>query len=243
MTTEKKTGATILLTIVAFIWGSLSPICLGLGLFFIAFYDSPIDPQSGMGLLDNILIVSVLSFPILCILSTIGIAFLNKKNKVAATIVALLPIIPLIPIFTIFNSTSSGTPEEQGDVVQVSECVSPIFDAGDGQDTTGCGSLSFAMRGSGALSAISEAHNWQFSTESTQVKITIKNDGNSCPHLIVLDSDGQIVEGFEDENSLQLCPSGMITTGFFQFHAPKTGTYIIRVFSPKTPGTYWVSIE
>ena len=243
MTTEKKTGTDILLTIVAFIWGSLSPICLGLGLFFMAFYDSPIDPQAGMGLVDNLLIVSVLSFPIFCILSSLGIVFLKKRSKAAATIVALLPIIPLIPIFAIFNSSSSGTPEDNRDVVQVSECVSPIFDGGDGLDTTGCGALQFGMRGSGTISTTSEVHHWQFSTESTQVKITVKNDGNSCPQLIVLDSDGQIVDGFEDENSLQLCPSGMITTGFFQFHAPKTGSYIIRVFSPETPGTYWVSIE
>jgi len=242
MAVDKKTGFNWL-SIVGFVWAGMSPICLGLGLFFVAFYDSPINPQAGMGLLDYTLIGSVLSFPIVCVISSIGIWILNKSSKGAATFFALLPIIPLIPIIAIFNRSNSGNTPEVGDAIQVSECVAPVFDGGDGRNTTGCGSLEVGMNGSGILSTTAEAHNWQFTATSGLIKITVKNDGNSCPHVIVLDSRGGIVDGFEDENDLRLCPSGMITTGFFEFRAPTAGTYMIRVFSPETPGLYSINIE
>jgi hypothetical protein len=74
-------------------------------------------------------------------------------------------------------------------------------------------------------------------------KISIENDGNSCPHMIVLDPSGKIIEGFEDENSLRLCPSGLTTTGFFQFDPPTPGIYTLRLFSPDASGSYWLKIE
>jgi hypothetical protein len=242
MTAEQKTGSKWL-TIVGFLWAVMSPICLGLGLFFIAFYDSPINPRAGMGLLDYTLIGSVLSFPIACVISSLGIWILNKRSKGAATFFALLPIIPLIPIIAIFNRSSSGNTPDLGDAIQVSECAAPVFDGGDGLNTTGCGSLEFGMNGAGTLSTTEEAHNWQFDATSGQVRITVRNDGSACPHVMVLDASGAIADGFEDENDLRFCPSGMITTGFFEFLPPAAGTYIIRVFSPETTGSYWIRIE
>lgn len=242
MNGEKKNGINWL-SIIGFLWGVLCPICLGLGIFFIAFYDSPIDRQAGMGFLDYTLIWSVLSFPVLCLISSLGIWLLNKRNKRAATFVAILPIIPLIPIFAIFGGLGSPKTDKPGDDVQVSECISPLSYEADGLDTTGCGSLQSGIHGSGTLSTTSEAHNWQFSTESGLIKITVENDGNSCPHVIVLDSNAAPVEGFEDENNLRLCPSGMITTGFFEFNPPSPGSYTVRVFAPEKPGTYWLKIE
>jgi hypothetical protein len=90
-----------------------------------------------------------------------------------------------------------------------------------------------------------EAHNWQFSTQSSnQMTITIENDGNSCPQIIILDSSGKVIEGFEDENKLSLCPSGMTTTSFYYFNnALADHTYILRLFSPNAPGVYWLKIE
>lgn len=242
MTADKKTGSGWL-TFLGFIWAILSPICLGLGVFFIAFYDSPINPQAGMGFLDYTLIGSVLSFPIVCVIASIGIWILNKRSKGAATFFALLPLIPLIPIILIFNRSNSSGKEDLGNAIQVSACTAPVYDGGDGLDTTGCGLLQIGMNGTGDLSTTAEAHNWQFTVDGGQVRISVRNDGSACPHVTVLNSSGEVVDGFEDENALRLCPSGMITTGFFEFQPPAAGTYLIRVFSPETSGTYWISIE
>lgn len=242
MRSDRKTGSSWL-TILSILWAVMSPVCLALGLFFVAFYDSPLESQAGLGLLDQVLIWSVLSFPIFCVIASLGIWFLKKRNKRAATFAALLPIIPLIPIFAIFGWTNPGTTENLGNALQVSECVSIVFDGGDGLDTTGCGALQAGVTGSGSLSITTEAHNWTFKAQSGQVRIMLKNDGDSCPHVTVLDSQGGIADGFKDENSLRFCPSGMTTTGFFEFRPPSAGTYIIRVFSPETPGKYWISTE
>ncbi len=242
MTGEKKTGINWL-AVVGLLWGGISPICLGLGVFFIAFYDSPMDPQAGMGLMDYTLIWSVLSFPVVCLLSSLGIWFLRNRNKGLASFVALLPIIPLALIIVIFNWANSPVPQEQGEVVSASECVPPVFDGGDGLETTGCGSLEVGKRASGATSTTTEAHNWQFSTQTGQVKITVENDGNSCPKVIVLGSSGELIEGFEDRNSFVFCPSGLNTTSFFEFAPPSPGKYIVRVFTPETPGGYSLKIE
>jgi hypothetical protein len=196
-----------------------------------------------MGFLDYTLIGSVLSFPIACIISSLGIWILNKRSKGAAAFFALLPLIPLIPIIVIFSRPSSGTFMSQGDATQLLECTPPVFDGGDGLNTTGCGTLQIGMQGSGDLSMTGEAHNWQFTAQAGRVKIKVENDTNSCPHVMVLDSSGAVIDGFDDENDLRLCPSGMITTGFYEFTAPETETYTLRVFTPETPGMYWISIE
>ncbi|MFT3893724.1 MAG: hypothetical protein QM730_19010 [Anaerolineales bacterium] len=241
MTADKKSGFNWLI-LVSLFWGGIGIVCLGLGVFFLAFYDSPIDPQKGMGMLDYTLIGSVIAFPILSLIASLATFILSRVNKRIALTVALLPIIPLIPIIAIF-SWSSSSKDNTGDATQLSECSAPIFDGGDGLTTSGCGLLQKGVQGSGDLSATTEAHNWRFSTEAGRVKITVKNDGNSCPYVMALDSKGEIVDAFEDENKLRLCPSGMITTGFFEFTAPETGIYTLRLFSPEAPGTYWVTIE
>jgi hypothetical protein len=133
--------------------------------------------------------------------------------------------------------------KDSENVQLASECKSPIPNVGDGFETTRCGSLQAGITVSGTLNNTSDAHNWQFLSDSSPIKISVENDGNSCPQLVILDSNGNIVEGFEDENSLRLCPSGLTTTGFFQFDPPDSGTYFIRVFSPESSGEYWLKIE
>lgn len=131
MSGNKRFGLNWLM-IVGFFWLIISPIWFGLSLLFIAFYDSPINPQGGMGFLDHVLIWSILSFPIFCVVSALSIWFLNKRNKSAATFAALLPIIPLIPIFVIFSWANSEATKEQGNVTQISECTSAVFDGETG---------------------------------------------------------------------------------------------------------------
>lgn len=244
MSGNKRFGLNWLM-IVGFFWLIISPIWFGLSLLFIAFYDSPINPQGGMGFLDHVLIWSILSFPIFCVVSALSIWFLNKRNKSAATFAALLPIIPLIPIFVIFSWANSEATKEQGNVTQISECTSAVFDGGDGLNTTGCGALQIGVIGSGVLPTTAEAHNWGFTTEAGQVRITVRNDGHSCPHVIVLDSQGAIADSFEYENSLRLCTSDgdTITTGFFEFSPPGAGSYTIRLFSPEMTGAYQMHIK
>ena len=239
---ETNKSGTVLLTIVGILWAGLGIVCFGLAFFFLAFYDSPVNPAAGMGLQDYAIIGTVLAFPIFCIIASVGIFILKNRNKTLAGLIALIPLIPLSYIAVMFTRSTSSFMKDTGTAVQASECASPIPDVNDGRETTRCGSIQLATTVSGAFSDVSEAHHWQFTAES-QTSISIENDGKSCPHIVILDLDGTIVEGFEDENRLRLCPSGMTTTGFFQFNPPAPGTYIMRVFSPDAPGSYWLKIE
>lgn len=242
MSNERKPGGC-LLTIVGIGWAVLSPVCLGLSLFFIAFYDSPLDPRAGMGLLDYILILSVLAFPVLCAIASLGIWILNKRSRGAATLAALLPTLALVPIIAIVGWANADAGDRGGPGTPAAACGAEVVDGGDGLPTTACGTLHAGVTGTGTLATTEEAHNWEFSTESGVLRITLKNDGQSCPHVRVLDARGQLADGFEDENNLRLCPTDMITTGFFEFQPARPGTYTLRVFSPEAPGAYWVSIE
>jgi hypothetical protein len=235
-------------------WGAIGILCICPAGFFVAFYDSPLS-GGGMGFLDYVLIFSVISFPLVCLGSSFGIWFLKDKNKKLAFYLTLLPALPLIIIFAVFtwsNISSCGsfncegvsTLQEQGNAIQAADCALPIFDGEDGLDTTGCGSLDVGVNATGSTSSTSEAHNWQFSAQhGNQITITIENDGKSCPQISILDSSGSVIEGFKDENSIQICPSGMTTTSFFYFDPPTNGTYILRLITPKTSGAYWLKIE
>ena len=235
-------------------WAALGILCICPAGFFVAFYDSPLSGD-GMGVLDYVLIFSVISFPIVCLGSSVGIWFLKDKHKNLAFYVALLPVLPLISIFAAytwwnlsscgsFNCQSASTMQEQGNATHASECVLPVVDGGDGLDTTGCGVLEVGVNATGITSSSLEAHNWQFSAQNgNQITISIENDGKSCPQISILDSSGSVIEGFKDENGIHLCPGGMTTTSFFYFDPPTDGTYILRLITPSTPGAYWLKIE
>lgn len=239
---ETKKSGTLLLTLIGFLWAGLGIVCFGLAFFFLAFYDSPIDPAAGMGLQDYALIGTVLAFPLFCLVSSAGIFIVKNRNRKLAGWITLLPLIPLAYIAMTFTRSTSSLMQDADDSLQASDCTAPIPDIGDGRDTTRCGSLQSGVAVSASLDDLSEAHHWQFAAES-QTKISIENDGKSCPHLMILDLAGNIVDGFEDENELRLCPNGMTTTGFFQFNPPAHGMYILRVYSPDAPGAYWLKTE
>ena len=139
--------------------------------------------------------------------------------------------------------------QEQGSASHIAKCAPPVLlDGGDGLSTTGCGVLEVGGAGDGMTGNTSEAHNWEFKVESSplfynRLTITVKNDRKSCPDIRILDLSGRTAKGFEDRKLPPLCPDGLITTSFFYFNPSGNGTYIIRVFTPKTPGTYWLKIE
>ena len=97
----------------------------------------------------------------------------------------------------------------------------------------------------GETEKTTDAHYWRFTAQnSSQVRIAIKNDGKSCPQIRIFDSNGQVVEGFEDENELRSCLEGMITTSFYTFNSPNMDvTYYIRLVTPESPGEYWMKVE
>lgn len=243
--TEPKSGksGTILLTLASLLWGGLGIVCIGLSFFFIAFYDSPIDPEAGLGISDYTLIGSVLAFPIFCLISSLGIWFLKNRSKGLATILAILPIIPLSFFVFFFTRSDSSFMKDSQNITLASECEPSTAEIEDGLETGQCGSLQVGNTVSGTLNSTSEAHNWQFSAEQSPMQISIENDDTSCPHIVILDANGNVVDGFEDENDLRLCLSGLTTTGFYQFVPPRPGMYIIRVFSPEAAGSYWLKIE
>jgi hypothetical protein len=235
-------------------WGAIGILCICPAGFFVGFYDSPLS-GNGMGVLDYSLIFSVISFPLVCLGSSLGIWFLKDKNKKLAFYVSVLPVLPLILIFAVFawanvstcgsfHCESASTMQEQGNAIHAAECERHVVDGGDGLDTTGCGVLEVGVNATGITSSTLEAHNWQFSAQNrNQITITIENDGKSCPQISILDSSGSVIEGFKDENGSHLCPSGMTTTTFFYFNPPTNSTYILRLVTPSTPGAYWLKIE
>jgi hypothetical protein len=97
--------------------------------------------------------------------------------------------------------------------------------------------------GTGVIGDTSEAHNWEFKVKSPyRMTITVTNDRKSCPNITILDSNGRVATGFEDRKP-PMCLDGMITTSSFFFNPPDNGTYILRVFSPNSPGRYWLKIQ
>jgi hypothetical protein len=83
-------------------WGAIGILCICPAAFFVGFYDSPLS-GGRMGLLDYVLIFSVISFPLVCLGSSFGIRFLKDKNKKLAFYVTVLPVLPLILIFAVFT--------------------------------------------------------------------------------------------------------------------------------------------
>lgn len=241
MSTEKRRRFN-LLSLIALLWGLASPVCLVMAVFFIAFYDSPAKPGSGLGVTDTLLIGTVFAFPIFAFLSSLGIWILNHRNRTAAIFVSVLPLIPLIPLILVFTRPTSNLMKDLQNVDAAAECLSPVPDIGDGRATTRCGSVQDGQTVTSVLNSTSEAHHWQVMVEGP-INIMIENDGVSCPHLMVLDQDHNIVEGFEERNELILCIDDMTTTSHFQFVPPAAGTYILRVFSPEASGQYWLQIK
>lgn len=241
MSTEKRRRFN-LLSLIALLWGLSSPVCLVMAVFFVAFYDSPANPEAGLGVTDTLLIGTVFAFPILAFLSSLGIWILNHRNRSAAIFVSVLPLIPLIPLILVFTRPSSNLMKDLQDADTASECRPPVPDIGDGLTTTRCGSLQNGQTVTSVFASTSEAHHWQVMVEGP-INIMIENDGVSCPRLMVLDQSSNIVEGFEERNELVLCVDDMTTTSHFQFSPAAPGTYILRVFSPEASGQYWLQIK
>ncbi len=243
------------LSVASLFWGVLGIACICPAGFFIAFYDSPIGGGRGLGGLDYLLIYSVISFPLICLGSSLAIWLLKKKYKNLAISVSFLPALLIALFFATqwfanllscgsFSCQGASMLKAQGSESSVGECVPPVFDGGDGLETTGCGVLSVGVIVTGSTSSSSQAHNWQFAAHNSgQMTISVENDGKTCPQIRILDDRGNVVEGFEDRNRTGLCPGGMTTTSFFNFRPPTDGTYIIRIMTPTTPGSYWLKIQ
>jgi len=215
----------------------------------VLFFDSPSPNWSA----NYFFIFSVISFPIVCILSGVGVLLLINKSKTIAFLVSLLPIFPIILIFagsTWMSWASCGkfdcsTPsmQEQGNAALAAKCVPPVLGAADGLETTGCGILETGVVATGTTTSTSEANNWQFSARANNpIRITLENQGNTCTQINVLDSNGKVLKSFENQCGSEM-PASMVTTSFFTFDPPMNGSYVLRLFTPKTPGGYWVKIE
>jgi len=225
-------------------WGLLGILCICPAGFFVGFYDSPLSGDR-MGVFDYVLIYSVISFPIICIGSSVGLRFLNDKNKKLAFYVALLPLFPLLLIFAVFTWANVSS---QDNALNSAACV---FDGGDGLDTTLCETakiepnLDYSSFGQQATtSSALEAHSWQFSAQQgKQITILMETYGRGCPaiRMRILDSRGIVIEGFDHPSPIQ-CASGTITDSTHIFDPPADGIYTLRLDTPETPGPYWFNI-
>jgi len=228
----------------AFFWGAIGILCILPAGTVILFFDSPSPNWNA----NYFFIYSVISFPIVCIISSAGIAFLKNKHKNLAFYVFLLPVIPIILIYIGSNwmSDSRLTMQNQGKARPVAKCASPVLGGGDGLETTGCGSLENNTPVTGITNTISEAHNWQLSYQFTPpyktggITITIETDGKSCPQISILDAGGSVIEGRTVGYYLDQCSERLSR---FEFNPSSEGTYILRVFTPNKPGAYWLRIH
>jgi hypothetical protein len=250
----QKAGKFNWFNVVSLLWCGIGVVSICFAVFFIAFYDAPMGGKSTLGPIDYALITTVIIFPLVCIGSGIAIWFVKNKFKYLSICLSVIPVLPIILIFGIsfwsdvstcghFNCQSSTTMQGQGNAIQAAKCVEPVIDGGDGLNTTGCGVLNVGVIGTGTTHGISDAQNWQFSTQdSNPIILALENDGSSCPQIRILGDSGSLVEPFKNENDTH-CLTGMITTSYFHFVPPAKGTYIIRLVTPGTPGAYWIKIE
>ena len=244
---EKKEGRFTWLNIAVFVWGLAGLICIvPLMCMFPFMFDKP---GSAADPLAWLMVLLQFSFPVVSVLSSLGVWVLKKRNRRLAFVVSLLPFFSLIIILgsmmlqTFFNQNKSGF-QNQGQTRQTSPCEAPIQDGGDGLVTSGCGRLDFGWSGGGVTKTTAEAQNWQFSASSgVRTGISVQNDGKTCPQIIILDSRGRLVEGFVNENSRRTCLAGMIETYNYFFTPPATDIYIIRLVSPNTAGAYWLKLQ
>lgn len=200
--------------------------------------------------------IGTIAYPIVY-LPCAGIAIVRaRKNNAIALGCALVPIgylLLLVGLTATWVLAEKGgatlqSMAEQRNASRIAKCALSVLDAGDGLSTTGCGVLEVGGSGTGVTGNTFEAHNWEFKVASdprfyNRLTITLKNDGKSCPDIRILDLSGRIAKGFEDRQVPPLCPDGLITTSFFYFNPSENGTYILRVFTPKAPGAYWLKIE
>jgi hypothetical protein len=175
----------------------------------------------------------------------------RKKSNAAlgfafAPIGYLLLLVGLVAIWSLAGMGLSTLQEfqQQGSASQIAKCApSVLVDGGDGLRTTGCGILETGGEGTGMIGDTLEAHNWKFKvTSHYRMTITVANDRKSCPDITILDSSGMKATGFEDHKP-PICLDGMTTTSYSYFTPSSNETYIIRVFTPKTPGRYSVKIQ
>jgi len=237
--------------IAGILWGVVGILCICPAGTVIAFFDRPSPNWNA----NYFFIFSVISLPIVCIISSLAIWILRKKYKILTVFITLLPVLPLILIFAgsawmSFSSCgkidcSPPTFQEQlGNAEQIGKCTSPILDGGDSLTTTGCGTLVIGTSATGITKSLSEAHNWQFSAQnSNRLQISIASSG-VCPQIRILDTSNKVIEGFEEENRTNTCLGGTMTETFwYYFNAPAKGIYIIRLATPNTPGAYLLKIE
>ncbi len=246
---KKQNWLNIAFICASILWGVAGILCIIPAGIVILFFDSPSPDWNA----NYFFIDSVISFPIVCIGSSLAILFLKNKYNKFAFCVSLLPVLPLILVFaasTWMNLSTCGkfdcsipSMQEQAHTTNASECAFPAPDGGDSLGTTGCGVLKVGVIVTGITSNTTEAHNWQFSAQhGTRITITIES-GESCPQISVHDSSGSVIESFEDDNNAHICPSGMTTTSYFYFDPPTNGTYILRLITTETPGAYWLKIK
>ena len=242
----KKGSRLNWLNILIFLWFATGLACVVPTVLVGPFlFDSP---GSSGSPLPWLVLGSLISFPVVSIISGMGTWALKSRFKYPALALSLLPLLSLGLIGLIFVGMSLFAPQKSNNTVQVQAppmeaggCGGIHFDGGDGLATTGCGLVGIGQTVTGTTRTTSEAHNWEFEIMgSIPIPISIKNDGKTCPQLVILDSSGKVVESFARENARKCTGGGVVETQVFTFkqHGPGNQTYTLRVSMPKTPGSY-----
>lgn len=241
--------------IVSFLWGLTGILCIAPSLFFVAFMDQ----SNRSKFVDDLFIFGALSFPVFSIIMSIVIFILSKNYKKLALLASFLPILPLIPIFLTWTigsldnfftcgafecKNTSGLPiRTEKHSITIGVCAEST-DFSDGLTTTGCEFLDFISIGSGKIDSTSEAHNWKISTLSPyQMKVSINNDGTSCPQINIFDFDGNLINGFPQDNVLVSCSDTNAYPHTYYFTPPAAGNYILRVSMPVKTGGYSIEFK
>jgi hypothetical protein len=89
------------LYVASLLWGGIGPVSLCLAIVFVAFYDSPLSGEE-IGVVDQAQMLGVISFPITCIVASIGTRFLKGRHRNMAFIVSFLPVIPVLLLFALY---------------------------------------------------------------------------------------------------------------------------------------------
>ena len=229
------------LNVASTLWFAIGLLSSCLAGTAVVFFDSPSPNWNA----NYFFIFSVISFPIVCIGSSIGIRFLKNKNIKSALFVTLLPVLPLILIY--MGSTWMSVSTQKETAVNSAECE---FDGADGLPTTLCeraikvDNLDEIGYYQGTTGSTLEAQNWQFpAQQGKQITIRMSTWGPGCPaiRMKILDPRGIVIESFDHPAPI-VCTNNAPTDSMHNFDPPADGTYTLRVDTPQTPGPYWFQI-
>jgi hypothetical protein len=159
----------------------------------------------------------------------------QKHRSPHLIVIAALTLVALACTCGSWSGLTPGAATASGIVTPETPPDAPIYDGGDGYQTSAVYTLEIGGIGSDTLDTLSEAHNWLFEGQEGQtVNITVSGQGISDPRARLLDPQGNVIA--EDDDS------GEGLDAFISHTLAESGLYTIRIDVFQV-GPYSISLD